>query len=103
VRSGLGGLLAGVRGSVGSCSRAAGTAPGGRKGCAGARQLRPALSGGGERADAVQRGDVVAVPGPADREVKRLAACVAGQAAGDGEQSAAQRSRGADGAVGEAE
>jgi hypothetical protein len=40
-------------------------------------------SGVWERADAVQRSGVVAVPGPAGREVQRPAACVTGQSAGN--------------------
>ena len=43
----------------------------------------PLSGGGGERSDAVQRVEVVAVPGPAGREMQRPAAGVAGQAAGD--------------------
>jgi hypothetical protein len=48
------------------------------------------LSGGaGERADAVQRAGVVAVPWPAGGEMQRPAAGVAGEAAGDLKQPAA--------------
>src|SRR4051812_20326967 len=57
--------------------------------------------GGGERADAVEGADVVAVPGPAGGQVQCPAARVAGQAAGELEQSAAQGAGGADGRVGD--
>ena len=62
-----------------------------------------ALSGGGERSDAVERVEVVAVPRPAGREVQRPSAGVMGQAAGDREQPAAQRAGGAGRGVGQPE
>jgi hypothetical protein len=81
------GTRAGVAGAIGSSSVSA-----------------SALSGGAwERADARRRVGVGAVPGPAGWEVQRPAACVAGQAAGNREQSAAQRAGGADGRVGQSE
>ncbi|MCP9488716.1 MAG: hypothetical protein MSC31_02415 [Solirubrobacteraceae bacterium MAG38_C4-C5] len=65
---------------------------------------REALSGrGGQRADARERFDEGVAPGPAGREMQRPAACVAGQAAGDLEELAAQGARGADGLVGQPE
>ena len=49
----------------------------------------PRSGGGGERADAVERVDVVALPGPAGGQVKRPAAGVAGQAPGKLKEPAA--------------
>src|SRR4051794_22853363 len=60
-------------------------------------------NGGGERADAVERVEVVAVPGPAGGEVQRPAPRVGGQAAGDLEEPAAEGAGGADRRVGQAE
>ena len=63
----------------------------------------PQSGGGGERADAVQCVDVVAVPGPAGGEVQCPAAGVKGQAAGDRDQPATQGARRADGRGGQTE
>jgi len=61
---------------------------GGREGSAFPRGVR--RSGGGERSDPAQRGDVVALPGPAGGEVQRPAAGVAGEPPGYLQQPAAQ-------------
>jgi hypothetical protein len=60
-------------------------------------------SGGGERANPGQRGEVVAVPWPAGGQVKRPGAAVARQPARDREQPAAECAGGAHGAVGQAD
>jgi hypothetical protein len=97
---GLGDVLAEVFGVL--------AGSGTRAGVGGSARLvvgeRVVLSGGaGERADAVQRADVVAVPGPAGREVQCPTAGVMGQATGDAEQAAAQGAGRADGAARKAE
>src|SRR3954471_17579699 len=78
-------------------------ARGGASGLPRRRVLAAGRSGGGQRADGVQGADVVALPGPARGQVQRPAARVTGQSAGDVQQSAAQRARGADGRLREAE
>src|SRR5829696_7793598 len=64
---------------------------------------RPRSGGRGERADRVEGGDVVAVPGPAGGQVQRPPARVTGESARDGEQAAAKGAGGTDGRVWQAE
>src|SRR6516162_8932859 len=60
-------------------------------------------SGGGQRADAGERCEVVTLPGPASGEMKRPGSAVAGQSPGDRDQPATHRAGGTDGAVREAD
>jgi hypothetical protein len=59
------------------------------------RRALGGCSGDGESSDPVQRGDVVALPGPAGREMQRPRAAVTGEPAGNMQQPAAQGSGGA--------
>jgi hypothetical protein len=85
------------------CWRAALIAPGGRAGLLVVAGPVGVSGGGGNGSDAREGGLEVALPGPARGQVQCPAACVAGQAAGEGQQRPADGARGAHDGAGEAE